>query len=182
MDAENRGEARGTRRRIWSRLRQRRSRSWILGASAIAVGVLLASAGTAYLLISRQALSTLDEYEVTVPSTAQDAWRRPQPLATATAAPEATAGVIAPPTAEPEYVFDFASAYPADQTNPKYWSAYEFAGSGPYGSPTLPAGFEFVSVLGIVRDASEQANPVRILIPAIGLDATVSELARRGSI
>ena len=35
----------------------------------------------------------------------------------------------------------FASLYPGDLLNPKYWSAPEWAGSDPFGGPTIPDEF-----------------------------------------
>ena len=73
-------------------------------------------------------------------------------------------------------VAQFASLYPGDQLNPKYWSEPEWAGSDPFGVPTIPD--EFIPVLStdIFRDFDPSADATRIRIPSIKLDSTVAEL------
>ena len=51
----------------------------------------------------------------------------------------------------------FASLYPGDLLNPKYWAQPEWAGSDPFGGPTIPDDF--------------------IPVPSINLNSTVAELA-----
>ena len=70
----------------------------------------------------------------------------------------------------------FASLYPGDQLNPKYWSEPEWAGSDPFGGPTIPD--EFIPVLStdLFRDFDPSADATRIRIPSIKLDSTVTEL------
>ena len=73
-------------------------------------------------------------------------------------------------------VAQFASLYPGDRLNPKYWSEPEWAGSDPFGGPTIPD--DFISVLStdLVRDFDPNAEAVRIRIPSINVDSTVVEL------
>jgi sortase (surface protein transpeptidase) len=73
-------------------------------------------------------------------------------------------------------VAQFASLYPGDQLNPKYWSEPEWAGSDPFGGPTISD--EFIPVLStdLFRDFDPSAEATRIRIPSIKLDSTVSEL------
>ena len=73
-------------------------------------------------------------------------------------------------------VAQFASLYPGDQLNPKYWSEPEWAGSDPFGGPTIPD--EFIPVLStdLFRDFNPSADATRIRIPSIKLDSTVAEL------
>ena len=73
-------------------------------------------------------------------------------------------------------VAQFASLYPGDQLNPKYWSEPEWAGSDPFGGPSIPD--EFIPVLStdLFRDFDPSADATRIRIPSIRLDSTVAEL------
>ncbi|MBN4064457.1 sortase [Dehalococcoides mccartyi] len=71
----------------------------------------------------------------------------------------------------------FASLYPGDLLNPKYWSEPEWAGSDPFGGPTIPPEFTPVRSTDLFRDIDPTANAIRIKIPAISLDSTVAELA-----
>jgi LPXTG-site transpeptidase (sortase) family protein len=73
-------------------------------------------------------------------------------------------------------VAQFASLYPGDQLNPKYWSEPEWSGSDPFGGPTIPD--EFIPVLStdIFMDFDPSADATRIRIPSIKLDSTVDEL------
>lgn len=73
-------------------------------------------------------------------------------------------------------VAQFASLYPGDRLNPKYWSEPEWAGSDPFGGPTIPD--DFISVLStdLVRDFDPNAEAVRIRIPSINVDSAVAEL------
>lgn len=67
--------------------------------------------------------------------------------------------------------------YPAAMTNPKYWDSPLWAGSGPYGGPGLPDGFDFVSSFDAGRPVGTLEGARRIVIPAIGVDSEVRELA-----
>lgn len=70
----------------------------------------------------------------------------------------------------------FADLYPGNLLNPKYWSEPEWAGSDPFGGPTIPD--EFIPVLStdLFRDFDPSSDATRMRIPAINLDATVAEL------
>ena len=70
----------------------------------------------------------------------------------------------------------FASIYPGGSMNPRYWSEPHWAGNLPFGGPTIPEGFMPVdaSDTSLLFDDSERG--VRMRIPAIDLDGTVSEL------
>lgn len=70
----------------------------------------------------------------------------------------------------------FADLYPGNLLNPKYWSEPEWAGSDPFGGPTIPD--EFIPVLStdLFRDFDPSSEATRMRIPAINLDATVAEL------
>jgi len=60
--------------------------------------------------------------------------------------------------------------------NPRYWSEPHWAGNLPFGGPTIPEGFIPVdaSDTSLLPDDAERG--VRMRIPAIDLDGTVSEL------
>ena len=70
----------------------------------------------------------------------------------------------------------FASIYPGGNMNPRYWSEPHWAGNLPFGGPTIPD--NFIPVDSTVAEfASLSGEPgLRMRIPAIDLDATVSEL------
>ena len=164
----------------------------------VGFGSLLAAAGIAYLVWAQVARSRLDELEYSVPETVQDGWLRPAPLEAAPASGGEGAETASarrepalPASQEPEGPatgappsggaadaprFDFASVYPADQTNPKFWDRPDLAGTGPYGGPGLPDGYEFVSRFDIFRAAGGLETANRIAIPAIEVDAAVKEL------
>ena len=73
-------------------------------------------------------------------------------------------------------VAQFASLYPGDQLNPKYWSEPEWAGSDPFGGPTIPDEFTPVLSTDLFRDFDPSTDATRIRIPSIKLDSTVAEL------
>ena len=73
-------------------------------------------------------------------------------------------------------VAQFASLYPGDLVNPKYWSQPEWAGSDPYGGPTIPAEFTPVRSTDIFSDVNPTEAATRIRIPSISVDSTVEEL------
>ena len=73
-------------------------------------------------------------------------------------------------------VAQFASLYPGDLLNPKYWSEPEWAGSDAFGGPTIPDGFVPILSTDIFKDFDPTANATRMRIPAIKVNSTVSEL------
>ena len=70
----------------------------------------------------------------------------------------------------------FANLYPGALLNPKYWSQPEWAGSDPYGGPTIPD--EFVPILStdIFQNFNPNSKATVIRIPSINVDATVVDL------
>ncbi len=78
--------------------------------------------------------------------------------------------VVAPDVAR------FANLYPGDLINPKYWSEPEWAGSDPYGGPTIPPEFTPVRSTDIFSDVNPTEAATRIRIPSISVDSTVEEL------
>lgn len=92
----------------------------------------------------------------------------------------ARSGVESAPVVPTAVLLDtFASIYPGGSMNPRYWSEPHWAGNLPFGGPTIPEGFMPVdaSDTSLLADNSERG--VRMRIPAINLDATVSELEIR---
>ena len=81
------------------------------------------------------------------------------------------------PFAQPRANKDqFADLYPGALLNPKYWSQPEWAGSDPYGGPTIPD--EFVPILStdIFHNFNPNSKATGIKIPSINVDATVVDL------
>lgn len=70
----------------------------------------------------------------------------------------------------------FASLYPGNLLNPKYWSEPEWAGSDPFGGPTIPDGFIPVLSTDLFRDFDPASQATGMRIPAIDVDSRVEEL------
>ena len=70
----------------------------------------------------------------------------------------------------------FASIYPGGSMNPRYWSEPHWAGNLPFGGPTIPEGFMPVDASDTSLLSDDAERGVRMRIPAIDLDGTVSEL------
>jgi sortase (surface protein transpeptidase) len=70
----------------------------------------------------------------------------------------------------------FAGLYPGNLLNPKYWSQPEWAGSDPFGGPTIPDGFIPVLSTDLFRDFDPSSDATGMRIPAIDVDSTVEEL------
>ena len=70
----------------------------------------------------------------------------------------------------------FASIYPGGNMNPRYWSEPHWAGNLPFGGPTIPDDFMPVDSTASEFAALNSEPGLRMRIPAIDLDATVSEL------
>ena len=73
----------------------------------------------------------------------------------------------------------FASVYPGGSMNPRYWSEPHWAGNLPFGGPTIPEGFVPVDASDTSLIPEDAERGLRMRIPAIDLDATVSELEIR---
>ena len=73
-------------------------------------------------------------------------------------------------------VAQFASLYPGDLLNPKYWSEPEWGGIDPFGGPSIPDNFVPLLSTDIFRDFDPTSNATHIRIPAINVNSTVSEL------
>lgn len=70
----------------------------------------------------------------------------------------------------------FASIYPGGSMNPRYWSVPHWAGNLPFGGPTIPEGFMPVDASDGSLLHGDAGRGLRMRIPAIDLDGTVSEL------
>ena len=70
----------------------------------------------------------------------------------------------------------FASIYPGGNMNPRYWSEPHWAGNLPFGGPTIPDDFMPVDSTAAEFASLSGERGLRMRIPAIDLDATVSEL------
>jgi hypothetical protein len=149
----------------------------VIGITAIIVGLMAIGGAAIYIVVQQDALDGLDEFVVSVPTETVSQWTQPpvKPTATAVSAP-----TVEPADSTPseviQYEFDFAGLYPANQISPRFWADPLFAGTGPFGGPTIPDGFEFVSNLDALRDDRLSGEPKTLLIPSIGLVAPVSEL------
>ena len=74
-------------------------------------------------------------------------------------------------------VAGFAGLYPGNLLNPKYWSEPEWAGSDPFGGPTIPDGFIPVLSTDLFRDFDPSLDATGMRIPAINVNSSVVELA-----
>ena len=70
----------------------------------------------------------------------------------------------------------FAGLYPGGNMNPRYWGDPHWAGSIPYGGPSIPEGFVPIDSSDYSAQPSNNERGLRMRIPAIKLDASVSEL------
>ena len=175
--------------------RRPRSRRRWLGFGFVGLGALSAALAVSYLLYAQVARERLGGLEATVPEKVQRDWVNPPaptraPVGTPASGQAVPSGpsVGASPTpfgtTEGTTVAVASSAfhavdslYPASATNPKYWDTPLWAGSGPYGGPGLPEGFDYVSSYDAGRPVGTMEDARRIVIPAIGVDSEVSELA-----
>lgn len=186
-------------------MKSKPGRRWI-GFALIGLGGLAAAFAISYLIYAQVARERLDRLESSVPEQVRNGWLLPptptppstpasqadRPLPRTSPAPKATVTGSTPApvtrsTATPTEGNSAATArgafyrvdmlYPAAMTNPKYWDSPLWAGSGPYGGPGLPDGFDFVSSFNAGRPVGVLEGARRIVIPAIGVDSEVRELA-----
>jgi sortase (surface protein transpeptidase) len=180
-------------------------RRWI-GFALIGLGGLAAAFAISYLIYAQVARERLDRLESSVPEQVRTGWLQPptptppptpasqadRPLSGSSPATKATVtgsatgpvtGTGATPTQGDAAAMARGSfyrvdtLYPAAMTNPKFWDSPLWAGSGPYGGPGLPEGFDFVSSFNAGRPVGVLEDARRIVIPAIGVDSEVRELA-----
>jgi LPXTG-site transpeptidase (sortase) family protein len=146
----------------------------IAAYSVAIVGVLLIAVSGVYIYSKSRSGSDAADFTYSVPDDSLDSHLgvsiAPAPEIPATGEEPIPLELKSPDVAQ------FASLYPGDLLNPKYWSEPEWAGSDPFGGPTIPE--EFVPVLStdLFLDVAPTTNATRIKIPAIKLDSSVAEL------
>ncbi|MBT4126207.1 MAG: sortase [Chloroflexi bacterium] len=150
------------------------SATTIAAYSVAIVGVVLIIASGVYFYSRSQSGSDSAEYAYSIPPETLDSHLGksivPAPDAPATGENPIPLELKAPDVAQ------FASLYPGDQLNPKYWSEPEWAGSDPFGGPTIPDDFVPILSTDLFRDIDPTTDATRIRIPAINVDSTVAEL------
>jgi sortase (surface protein transpeptidase) len=148
--------------------------SAIAAYAVAAVGIVLIVVAGVYMYSRLESGSDANEFTHAVPETERDSYLG-RTVEQVLIAPVSGEAPIPLELTAPE-VAQFASLYPGDQLNPKYWSEPEWAGSDPFGGPTIPD--EFIPVLStdLFRDFDPSADATRIRIPSIKLDSTVAEL------
>lgn len=165
----------------------------LVAAFVIALGILLVLGSAGYLGFARWSTSRSVRFEYTVPVEERSVWfavtsvanprgaQTPDDAQRHPAPPASGVGGPAIPASDPTAVIaglapDAVGLFPAQFINPKYWGVPLWAGSDPFGGPGLPDGFERVvsSGQGMVPGTSGPA--VRIVIPAIDVDALVRGL------
>ena len=88
--------------------------------------------------------------------------------------------VVPEPSVSTEVMLDtFTSIYPGGNMNPRYWPEPYWAGNLPFGGPTIPDGFVPVDASDVVHASTSGERALRMRIPSIDLDASVSELELR---
>ena len=163
-----------------------------VATAPIGLGGLVAAFAISYLAYAQVARGRLDRLEASVPDGVRTNWfLPPTPVSGPTGTPDpqrksspgptpdttASATAQGSPAANVRGVFyKVDTLYPASATNPKYWDSPLWSGSGPYGSPGLPEGFDFVSSFNTSRPVGTLGDARRILIPAIEVDSQVLEL------
>jgi len=138
------------------------------------VGVVLIAVSGVYIYSKSRSGSDATEFTYSVPDESLDSHLGisivPEPESPATGDAPIPLDLKSPDVAQ------FASLYPGDLLNPKYWSEPEWAGSDPFGGPTIPDEFFPILSTDLFLDIDPTANATRIKIPAIKLDSTVAEL------
>ncbi|MEX0762071.1 MAG: sortase [Dehalococcoidia bacterium] len=147
--------------------------SWLMrifAGASIAAGLIILVAVAWYGYARVRSGSDADRFNANVPANDLGAW-------VGDVAPTPAGGTPEPADGRDDEALRFASLYPGDRTNPKYWGAPLWAGSTPFGGSGLPDGFEPVSSLDVSLAEYWDAPARRIRIPAIGLDSSTRELA-----
>lgn len=141
---------------------------------AAIAGVVLIGVSGLYIYSKSQSGSDATEYAYSIPADSLEGHLGiaivPEPEAPVTGEQPIPLELKAPDVAQ------FAGLYPGDQLNPKYWSEPEWAGSDPFGGPTIPEDFVPILSTDVYRDFDPTLNAVHIRIPAINVNSTVAEL------
>lgn len=150
-----------------------------------AVGIVLIVASGVYIYSRSRSGSDAAEFAYSISDNSLDGYLgRTLSAANTTDGQDQTGTALGSGVQEPiplELIVDpgvtrFANLYPGDQLNPKYWAEPEWAGSDPFGGPTIPDNFVPVLSTDIFRDFNPTAEAIRIRIPAINLSSSVAEL------
>jgi sortase (surface protein transpeptidase) len=137
--------------------------AWRVGGGLLLVLGLAAFALVALSVFDRaRSGSDAALFNVTVPPTQRAEWLGES------AAPD-TQGASSPDAR-------FASAYPGDRINPKFWDDPLWAGAAPYGSAAMPEGFEPVTARDMALSPVVTGQAKRMRVPAISLDSPVASL------
>ena len=153
------------------------SRFSVLAISAYAIallGVALIVASSWYFYSRMRSGSDADKFSYSIPEESLGDHLGRSISAVAKVPAESKAPI--PLTQRRANAGQFANIYPGALLNPKYWSQPEWAGSDPYGGPTIPD--EFVPILStdIFQNFNPNSKATVIRIPSINVDATVIDL------
>ena len=146
-----------------------------ISAYAIALlGVALIVASSLYFYSKIRSGSDANKFTYSIPGKSLDSHLGRSISAVARTPSESKAPI--PLTQQTANTNRFADLYPGALLNPKYWSQPEWAGSDPYGGPTIPD--EFVPILStdLFQHFNLGSKATGIRIPSINVDATVVEL------
>lgn len=159
---------------ITSRKSKRFSPTTFIAYAVALVGVALIAISGTYIYSKSRSGSDATEFAYTVPPESLDTHLGkaivPAPDSTTSGETLVPLEVKAPDVAQ------FASLYPGDLLNPKYWGEPEWAGSDPYGGPTIPENFVPILSTDLNTDINPTQDATHIRIPAINVDSIVSEL------
>ena len=153
------------------------SRFSVLAISAYAIallGVALIVASSWYFYSRMRSGSDADKFSYSIPEESLSDHLGRSISAVAKVPVENKAPI--PLTQRRANVGQFADLYPGALLNPKYWSQPEWAGSDPYGGPTIPD--EFIPILStdIFQNFNPSSKATVIRIPSINVNATVADL------
>ena len=146
-----------------------------ISAYAIALlGVTLIVASSLYFYSKMRSGSDANKFTYSIPEKSLDSHLGRSISAVARTPSESKAPILL--TQQTANTDRFAALYPGALLNPKYWSQPEWAGSDPYGGPTIPD--EFVPILStdLFQHFNLGSKATGIRIPSINVDATVVEL------
>ena len=146
-----------------------------ISAYAIALlGVTLIVASSLYFYSIMRSGSDANKFTYSIPEKSLDSHLGRSISAVARTPSESKAPI--PLTQQTAYTNRFAALYPGALLNPKYWSQPEWAGSDPYGGPTIPDDFVPILSTDIFQNFNPNSKATVIRIPSINVDATVIDL------
>ena len=170
-------------RNFLSRIRSPGTGRVVLAGSGIVAGVAILVFVGLYSFWLTQSGSDEERFAFSVPAESRPALLNqaapaPRPLSLPErSSPAPEGGAVSPlPVPAPDAAL-FASLYPGDRINPKFWDQPAWAGSTPFGGPGIPEGYVPIASTDVIFEPDPTSPTVRIRIPVIGLDSTVAELA-----